>query len=516
VRRLATSVAILAIIAASCAGPNVLGGAEGVLPPEPPAPQIVLDVSAGDDATPLVARIEIDGVAVGRTDVAGAITIEWSAAWDAAPPTITVDSPGFHAATIEVEGYRPEALPVRLDPVVLDGTIIAADGRPLPGATVTLDEREAVTDENGEFRIVRAVGGEVLVRRPAWADVLTTWDGSATGIEISMEPRMIRALRVSGDKAGDPSAWGELLDLADTTGINAFVVDTKDELGTVMRDVDLAAPYGIGAVKVFYDTESVIDDMDAHGLYKITRIVTFQDDPWATANPHLGVRNSATGGVWENDRGLAWLDATDRDSWEYALDLAVESCERGFDEIQFDYVRFPSDGPVAQAAFDELEFGSSEQYYGAEAQELRTATVAAFLAEARARLNPLGCAVAADIFAIVLESSSDEGIGQSPVLLANTVDVMSPMIYTYTYGPGWKGFEDPDDHAVEIVGEALDAGIRKLADGGFSIYRPWIQRAFLQDTEIRELQAVPESRNLGWMLWSNNTEFNAAMLPPPE
>jgi hypothetical protein len=516
VRRFATSIAALALLAASCAGPNVLGGAEGVLPPEPPAPKLMLDVSAGDDATPLVAAVEVDGVVVGSTDDSGALTIEWRPAWDVSPPHIVVESPGFHPATVEADGDHPEPVAVRLDPVVLDGTITAADGRPLPGATVTLGRREAVSDENGGFRIVRADAGELRVHRPAWMDVSTTWDGSASDVEISMEPRMIRALRVSGDKAGDPAVWRGLLDLADTTGVNAFVVDTKDELGTVMRDVDVAAPYDVGAVKVFYDTETILDDMEAHGLYKITRIVTFQDDPWATANPHLAVHDTATGGVWENDRGLAWLDATDRDSWEYALDLAVESCERGFDEVQFDYVRFPSDGPVARVQFDELDFTSSDQYYGTEAQELRTATIAGFLAEARARLNPLGCAVAADIFAIVLESSSDEGIGQAPAVLANTVDVMSPMIYTYTYGPGWKGFEDPDDHAPEIVAEALDAGIRKVADAGFSIYRPWIQRAFLDDAQIRELQEIPEARDMGWMLWSNNTEFNAAMLPPPD
>ena len=127
----------------------------------------------------------------------------------------------------------------------------------------------------------------------------------------------------------------------------------------------------------------------------------------------------------------------------------------------------------------------------------------------------MGCAVAADIFAIVLESSTDEGIGQSPRVLADSVDVLSPMIYTYTYGPGWKNFEDPDEHAIEIVSQAIDAGIPKVSEG-FSIYRPWIQRAFLEDQEILELQTTVEDRDMGWMLWSANTQFNAQMLPPPE
>ena len=88
------------------------------------------------------------------------------------------------------------------------------------------------------------------------------------------------------------------------------------------------------------------------------------------------------------------------------------------------------------------------------------------------------------------------------------------MIYTYTYGPGWKGWEDPDDHAPELVEAALDAGIPRLE--GFAIYRPWLQRAFLENVEIREIQRVAEERNMGWMLWSAGTVFNAEMLPPPE
>jgi len=507
-------IVLLAVFSSACAGPNVLGGADGVLPPAPPVPSFEFEVTAGDDATPLVAAVALDGVPLSATDLAGRLVVEWDQAWESAPPTFTVTAPGFIGSEAVIAELPSELYGMRLEPVVLDGTVTTDDGRALPGAVVTLAGREATTDEEGEFRIVRAEPGDLVVRRPAWSETTVAWDGAADDIALSMAPRMIRALRVAGDKAGDPATWNELLELADATGINAFVVDTKEESGTVMRDVNLTEPYDVGAVRVFYDTETIISDMDAHGIYKITRIVTFQDNPWARANPQLAVHNTETGALWENNRGLAWLDPTDRESWEYPLNLAVESCERGFDEIQFDYIRFPSDGPVRLVDYDQFEFQSSEFYYGAEAQLMRTETIAAFLTEARSRLNPIGCAVAADIFAIVLESSSDEGIGQSPGLLATSVDVMSPMIYTYTYGPGWKGFEDPDEHAREIVSDALDAGLTKLGDG-FSIYRPWIQRAFLEDTEILELQDIAEARQMGWMLWSANTQFNAAMLPAP-
>ncbi len=277
------------------------------------------------------------------------------------------------------------------------------------------------------------------------------------------------------------------------------------------HETEIAKAHEIGAVKPLYNFEELVADMDEAGLYKITRIVTFQDNFLAREEPALAARNTDTGDPWQNNKGLRWLDPTDRDSWEYALDLAVEACGLGFDEVQFDYVRFPSDGPISKLEFDGLVV---EDYYSPDKQRIRTETIAAFLSEARSRLTPLGCATAADIFAITLESSTDEGIGQLPQVLSTSVDVMSPMIYTYTYGPGWAGCEDPEECAELIVSRALDSGLTRL--NGFAIYRPWLQRAFIDDEDILAVQAVAEDRKLGWMLWSATTSFDLDHLPPPD
>ena len=510
-RRFATTLAVSALALAACAGPTSLAGAEGVRPPEPPPPVFQLSVVAGDDLTPLVATVDGEGIDAATTDATGAITLEWNESWEANPVTLTLQAPGFIGGTATVGALPEEPVALRLDPVVVEGRVVGPGGKPLPSARVALGDLEIVTDVDREFVLTRALPGNLEVTRPAWEPTQRSWDGTAPSVEITMQPRMIRALRVAGDKAGDPTTWNELLELADTTGVNAFVVDTKEESGSVLRDTEVTKAYDIGAVREFYDLDQVIADMDAHGIYKITRIVTFQDGPLSAANPEIAARNTATGGVWKNNKGLGWLDPTDRGSWDYALELAQESCRRGFDEIQFDYIRFPSDGPISQVEFDEL---TADNYYSEASEQKRVETIAAFLEEAHRRLNPMGCAVAADIFAITLESPSDEGIGQSPRVLSNAVDVLSPMIYTYTYGPGWKGFEDPNDHPIEIVSGALDAGIPRLE--GFSIYRPWLQRAFLEDDEILNLVDVAEQRGMGWMLWSANTSFNSTMLPPPE
>lgn len=475
-------------------------------PPEPAPPTLPFLVLAADDLTPVVAELTgADAAAV--ADESGAAVL----VWDENPVDVSVAAPGFHESTITVAERPAEgSIEVRLEPVTLRGSVESVDGRPLPGAKVKLGDSETVSDDDGEFLLSRVLPGDVIVERPAWEPNTQAWDGTGSEMTVELEPLMINALRVAGDSsgAGNVEKWQELLALADQTSINAFVVDTQDEGGIVFHDTEVSLAHEIGAVQVFYDAEQIIDDMEEHGLYKITRIVTFQSNQLARAYPEIAAIDVTTGRPWVNNKNLAWLDPTDRNSWDYPLALAEEACRLGFDEIQFDYIRFPSDGPIGNLSFDEL---SADDYYSEESQQKRIETIAAFLDEAHGRLNSMGCAVAADIFAITLESTSDEGIGQSPNEFSEHVDVLSPMIYTYTYGSGWKGWANPNEHAVELVEAALDAGIPRLE--GFALYRPWLQRAFLEDSEILAIQDVAEERGLGWMLWSAGTVFDAGHLP---
>ncbi len=500
------------MVLSACAGTSVLIAGESMRLPEPPPQMLGLVVLGADDLTPVEAEIETGtGTEAVIADPAGAAEL----LWEDKPIALTVTAPGFHPASLTVSEKPLEgSVEVRLDPVVLSGQVTTADGRALPGTKVSLGGNlDAITNSDGEFTLFRAIPGDLAVERPAWQDTVVAWDGSTEEIEVELEPLMIQALRVAGDGsgAGNIEKWQELLELADNTGINAFVVDTQDESGYVYHETEVELAYEIDAVRPRYDAAQVIADMDEHGLYKITRIVTFQSNQLARYRPDIATINKQTGLPWTNYKDLAWLDPTDPNSWDYPLALAEEACRLGFDEIQFDYVRFPSDGPISDVSFDEL---GSDNYYSDESEKIRVETIASFLEAAHDRLNPMGCAVAADIFAITLESTSDEGIGQSPRVFSNYVDVLSPMIYTYTYGPGWKGWADPTDHAEELIAAALDAGIPRLE--GFALYRPWLQRAFLEDSEILGIQAVAEARDMGWMLWSAGTIFDSGMLPPSE
>ncbi len=509
-RRIVTTLVFSAMLLSACAGPSVLIAGESLRLPEPPPQMLGFVVLGADDLTPVEASIVTEAETV-VTDAAGAAEL----LWEDKPIDVNVSAAGFHDSSLEVTEKPLEGpIEVRLEPVVLNGRVTATDGRPLPGASIQLgDDLEAITDSDGEFTMFRAIPGDIQVQRPAWEGAVVAWDGEKAEVTVELEPKMIQALRVAGDGsgAGDVEKWQELLELADNTGINAFVVDTQDEGGWVYHDTEVQLAYEIDAVRPRYDAAQVIADMEEHGLYKITRIVTFQSNQLARYRPDIAAINTQTGLPWTNNKDLAWLDPTDRNSWDYPLALAEEACRLGFDEIQFDYIRFPSDGPISQLSFDGL---TADNYYSDESEQIRVTTIAAFLEEAHKRLNPMGCAVAADIFAITLESTSDEGIGQSPRVFSNYVDVLSPMIYTYTYGPGWKGWADPNDHASELVAAALDAGMPRLE--GHALYRPWLQRAFLEDSEILGIQSVAEERDMGWMLWSAGTIFDAGHLPPPE
>ena len=430
---------------------------------------------------------------VATTDEHGATHLNFTA-----PAQLEVVAPGYQDALFQVEVVPPDGpLGLQLDPLVLKGLVRDPQGSAVKGAAVQVGGRAATTDEQGAFELRAAVPGPVQVTRIAYTPAEAEWDGSADRFEITLEPFIVRGVRVHAPVAGSATDFANLLDMIDGTVINALVFDTKEEGGSVLYDS--AVPDAQDALLGLYDAPTVLAAAEERGLYTITRIVTFQDNSWAPAHPEHAARNSATGGVWTNNRGLAWLDPTDREAWEYPLALAVEACQLGFDEVQFDYVRFPSDGDISTLAYDQV----------VDAQ-VRSATVAAFLAEARTRLHAEGCAVSADVFAIVLSVGDDQGIGQRVEDVSQSVDALSPMIYPSHYSSGWLGFDDPNAHPAEVVGQALDSGVPRLQG---AMLRPWLQAFYYDAAQIAEEIAKAEGHGLGWLLWNATSEYEADWFP---
>lgn len=370
---------------------------------------------------------------------------------------------------------------------MVSGVVVSAvDGTPLPGATLRAGEAAVVTDAAGMFRLEAINPSVISVVKPAWTDQVVDWDGQAN-LRVELEPFVVRALRASAGVVSDPQKFAELLALTKGTTVNALVFDTKDEADRVLYRTEVEFAYQLGRVDEVYDPVELLSRAKGAGLYTITRIVTFEDPIWARAVPEAKLAG-------------AWVDAADPANWLYPIALAVEACSLGFDEIQFDYVRFPSGRTAGRAA------GLVPQ---TEAE--RVAAISGFLAAAAAELHPMGCALSAAIFGIVLSSVDDQRLGQTPEAISGVTDAISPMLYPSHYDSGWLGLENPNSHPAFVVGNALDSGIPRMAPG--SQMRPWIQGFYYNAGQVLAQIAEAERVNAGWIIWNALGNYDRSWLP---
>jgi hypothetical protein len=404
-----------------------------------------------------------------------------------APASGVGDPDPSNPGTSVVSGENGEAPVATTTPrIQLIGRVLDTSGMPLSGAIVSVSDETAITGPDGFYNLDASAAGEVSVVKPGWTSAESPWDGSSQLVETKMAPIVVRALRVAANAAGDPEQFQRLLDLADETAVNALVFDTKTEGGTVLYDTSVALAHEMGAVRNTYDPKELIAKAREHGLYTITRIVSFDDAIKGDNYPSHAIAGR-------------WIDPRIRDAWTYNLDLAVEACELGFDEIQLDYVRFPSGEAVKVSG--QLDMSQAD----------RVGAVAAYVAEVRSLLHPLGCSVSADIFAIVVSATNDQGIGQRPEELSLHLDALSPMVYPSHYSDGWLGFADPNEHPYDVTADAIDDSLRRIEPG--TALRPWLQSFWWTPEQIRRSIQAAEDRGVGWMLWNIESDYSRASLP---
>lgn len=471
----------------------VVGSPSTTTTTAPPRVEISVVVTDSDGVSLPGAEVRIAGVAATTVDVLA----------EDLPITVEVARSGYAPTARDV--LAPGTVTVALDPVRLHGRVVGESGVPLADARVSLGDETAVSGSDGTFEIAPAVPGVLTVQRPGWLPATVDWSGG--DVEVTIRPRIVKALHAVMWLPGQ-DAWESFLGLADRTEINAVVLDVKDESGLVAHTSQVPLANDVDAVVGRYELASVVRELHSRGLYVIGRVVSFEDPVMASARPDLAIRR---GDRAYRKGSQAFLDPTDADARGYALDLAVEACEAGMDEVQFDYVRFPTGMTPA------MHLDGAGVYVGAEGQGPRLAAIATFLSAARDALHERGCAVSADIFAIVLSTKNDQGIGQRPEELSAVVDALSPMIYPDHYSNGWIGFADPADHPFAVVDNAMAAGTPLIAPT--AIMRPWIADFNYGPASVRaEIDAV-EKYGSGWMLWnpgSRHTEgaLNEAETPP--
>ncbi|WP_331052252.1 putative glycoside hydrolase [Longimicrobium sp.] len=326
-------------------------------------------------------------------------------------------------------------------------------------------------------------------------------------------PAIIRGIYVNAYVMGNPVRARAMLALADTTEINAFVVDVKDEDGVRYHS---AIPMAMEATHPrsipIHDLKAVVDTMNAHGVYPIARIVVFKDPRLSRARPAWSI-HAPDGRPWRDRQGLTWVSPWNRDVWEMNIAIAEEAVRAGFREIQFDYVRFPE-------AFSNLP---RQVHPSADSGGTRADAIGGFLAAARARIHPLGATVTADVFGLSMNESRDVGIGQQWEKIASEVDGVLPMVYPSHYYPTHlPGIRRPNRMPYETIRQAVGMGVvrnERLTAAGVEPARivPWLQ-AFTATWNDRgypyraeqaraQIQALYDLGVQDWIFWHPSSNY---------
>jgi len=372
--------------------------------------------------------------------------------------------------------------------------------------------------------------------------------------QLTNPPTMIKAIYSTAWSAGSEKKMDYFLDLFNTTELNAIVIDIKDYTGIMSYEPDVAMVKEIGAYETRIDKiNKLIKRLHDDGVYVIARVSTFQDKALAKARPELAVQSKASGSQWQDRNGLMWTNPVDKRVWDYNIAIAMDAFNRGFDEVNFDYMRFPSDGNIGDLSFS-----------GYDGTVARDKMIAQFFGYLRSQL--IGHRISADLFGEVTYARGDIGVGQNLKLALNKFDYIAPMTYPSHYNPNFQGLNTAATHPYEVLKYSMDQVFSQLIevwkanqplpepigssteDLAVSVppkevsnadlqsmvstkFRPWLQdfdlgAVYTADMVRAQMRGVydagfvgydnldAEAFKNGWMLWdAGNNYMRAALLP---
>ncbi|MEK7481970.1 MAG: putative glycoside hydrolase [Patescibacteria group bacterium] len=356
---------------------------------------------------------------------------------------------------------------------------------------------------------------------------------------LANPPEEIKAVYFTGWSAGSSKKIDYLLNLAKETEINAVVIDIKDYSGYVAYDIKLAEAeeYKAKEIKILR-LNALIKKLHDENIYVIARITIFQDPILAKARPDLAIHSKAkcqmsdvkcqmsSSTLWLDHKGLAWIDPAAEEAWDYNIAIAKDAASRGFDELNFDYIRFASDGNLNDMVFPFWDKKTK-----------KSETIKNFFEKLREELENVK--ISADLFGLSTINNDDLGIGQVIEDAYAYFDYVSPMVYPSHYASGFLGYKNPAQYPYEVVKYSIENALRRLTDYGLPItatstgneilttnyqllttkIRPWLQNfnlgaKYTAETVNKQIQAVydaasstPELIN-GWMLWNPSNIYN--------
>ncbi len=421
--------------------------------------------------------------------------------------TVTFEHADFAPVRVSLDPDQRH-VDVAMKPDVLTGVVRDPDGHPVH-ATVASERGWVTADAEGRYRLKGVAAGErVVVKAPGFRALVTTVPETLE-LDVTLEPVVVRGIYVNAIVASRPDALEKRLQLVDRTELNAVVIDLKDSTGHVYYDTRVRLAHEIGAVRPILQPAELVRTLEARGIYTIARIVVFEDPILAEARPEWAIKDRTTGAAWRTWNGVAWVNAYRQEVWEYNIALAREAAEFGFDEIQLDYIRFPTDGPLQKA-----DYGLPHT------TENRTKAISEFLRRAHEALMPTPAYLAADIFGLTVWELSDSGIGQNLEAVAEHVDYVCPMLYPSHFWPGSLGFAVPNDHPYEVMRWSLENGLERVPEARKK-FRPWLQdfsygpgKAYGPEEVRAQIRAVYDSGLDSWMLWNADNVYHEEALEP--
>jgi len=331
----------------------------------------------------------------------------------------------------------------------------------------------------------------------------------------------LRAVYLSYWSASVEERVAQVVEMARAGLINGVVIDIKSVTGRVAfnTDVEEADIYGAKVV-ILKNIDELVARLKREHLYVIARITVFADPILAEARPELAVHSVAklaesdgrlsVDTLWRDRRDLAWIDPAAEAAWEYNVAIARDALSRGFDEINFDYIRFPSDGVLQDMAFPVWQAAGPKH-----------ATVRAFFAFVRERMGE--AVISADLFGLSTIKREDLSIGQIIEDAYVHFDYVCPMTYPSHYAPGFQGRLNPAEFPYEVVFESMATARERLEAMGKTArarLRPWLQDFNLGAdytpemvyAQVRATRDALGPEYAGFLLWNSRNVYREQAL----
>jgi hypothetical protein len=320
-----------------------------------------------------------------------------------------------------------------------------------------------------------------------------------------------RAIYITSWTAGI-KRFNVLLDMLTRSYLNAMVIDIKDSTGRVGYDskVPLVAQTGAHERRI-RDLDGILKLCREKKVYTIARIAVFQDPNLAKARNDLAV-GAGGKGVWKDRKGLAWVDPASKEVWDYNIAIAKEAAAMGFDEVQFDYVRFPTDGKLKTMSYPVYKRDVPKHEI-----------IRRFFEYVDQQMKPVDVLTSADIFGLTTMVEDDMNIGQRIEDVADYVDFVCPMIYPSHYPKGHLGLNNPADHPYRIIYDASLRGMKRL-EGKRAKLRPWLQdfklgAVYDKKMILDQIQAARDAGVFGFAIWNARNVYTESAyldkLPEP-